>query len=150
MNQLTSKETDNLWFRIPVQNRRIFIWVLWFITWLGLLAGLFDHVYYEYVVIFSLFHTLLFITLFKFRIIAFPVQVRIAYFIWVLVGTYVPYMLILLYITTIGLFTNLFLGYCPLARSLYLLPWNREEPFTFELIKRVTMSPPVSGQFKPQ
>ena len=150
MNQVIQDQPGNPWQRIPVQARQRLIWVLWFITWTGLLAGLFDRTYYEYVVAFSFFHTVLFMFLFKFHIYAFPVQVRIAFLIWVVIGTFVPYMVFLMYITTIGLPSNLFLGYCPLARSMYLLPWNRQEPISMELLKRVVMSPPVKGQFKPQ
>lgn len=136
------------WERIPQRTRRLVIKGLWFITWLLLLAGLYDRVFYEYVVVFSLLHAVLFFILLGFRVQAFPVQVRIAYLAWVAVGTYAPYMVILLYITMIGLATNLFLGYCPLARIMYLMPWNREEPFSLELLKRVFLAAPVSGQFK--
>jgi len=134
---------------MPQQSRRYLVWGLWFITWLGLLAGLHDRVYYEYVVLFSLIHALLFLVLLNFRVKEFPAQIRIAYLVWVVVGTYVPYMTILMYITTIGLATNIFLGYCPLARMVYLLPINREEPFSLDLVLRVFLSPPSLGRFKP-
>lgn len=147
---MNANNTGITWDRLPAHTRHQLIHGLWFITWLGLLAGLYDRVFYEYVVIFSFLHLLLFLILFNFRFNAFPVQVRITYFLWVVVGTYVPYMVILMYISTIGLFTNLFLGYCPLARSLYLLPWNRDEPMSLDLLQRVVMSPPVKGQFKPK
>jgi hypothetical protein len=68
------------------------VWILWFVTWLGLLAGLFDRVYYEYVVVFSAAHMLLVLWLLRFRAAAFPAQVRIGYLLWVAVGTWVPYM----------------------------------------------------------
>ena len=133
---------------MPRHIRQRLVWALWLITWLGLLAGLLNRVFYEYVVLFSVLHAMLFMLLLGFQIKAFPVQVRIAYLIWVAVGTYVPYMVILMYITTIGLASNLFLGYCPLARTMYLLPWNREDSFSLELFKRVIMTSPTSGQFK--
>lgn len=135
---------------MPRQPRKYLVWGMWFITWLGLLAGLLDRVFYEYVVLFSAIHALLFIILVNFRIKEFPAQIRVAYFIWVAIGTYVPYMTILMYITTVGLATNLFLGYCPLARLMYLLlPINREEPFSLDLALRVFLSPPTPGKFKP-
>jgi hypothetical protein len=115
-----------------------------------LLAGLFDREFYEYVVIFSAAHALLVLFLLRFRVAAFPAQVRIAYYIWVAVGTYVPYMAILMYITTIGLATNLFASYCPLARMMNLFPWNREETFSLNLVARVFLSPPVAGKFRPR
>jgi hypothetical protein len=106
-------------------------------------------VVFEYVVIFSALHAVLFLVLFGFKVSPFPVQVRIAYFVWVAVGTYVPYMVILMYITLVGLATNLFLGYCPLARMIYLMPWNRDESLSLVLVRKVIFSPPMPGQFKP-
>lgn len=139
---------DCLWDRIPQGTRKRVVWLLWFVTWIGLLAGLFERIFYEYVVVFSAAHALLVLFLFRFRVAAFPVQVRIAYFAWVVVGTFAPYMVILMYITTVGLATNLFFSYCPLARMMYLLPWNREDPFSLKLVARVFLSPPVVGKFK--
>lgn len=135
--------------RLPYITRKRLIWILWFVTWTGLLAGLYDRIFFEVVVVFTFFHAILFLYLHNYRFVAFPVQVRVAYFAWVWVGTYVPYMIILLYITMIGLATNLFLGYCPLARLLYLIPLNRDEhePFSIGLVKRVFLAPPVKGKF---
>jgi hypothetical protein len=141
--------TDCPWDGISVAARKRLVWSLWFATWLGLLGGLFDRGFYDLVVWFSAAHAALFLYLFGFRPAPFPVQVRLAYLAWVAIGTYVPYMLVLLYITTLGLTTNLFLGYCPLARMLYLLPWNRAEPFSLELLARVFLTPPVDGRFTP-
>lgn len=121
------------------------MWSIWFITWLGLLAGLYDNAYNEFVVILSAVHAILFAGLFKMRLMDFPVQLRIVYFAWVLLGTY--HLRVLMYITTVGLAANLFVGYCPLARMMYLLPWNRSEPFSAELVVRVFLSPPVNGRF---
>ena len=85
-------------------------------TWVGLIGGLFDRSWFTGVVFFSALHAVLILALFSFRITPFPVQVRIAYLIGVALGTYVPGMTVLLYITLVGLATNLFWGYCPLAR----------------------------------
>lgn len=144
-----SPQVDTFWERTPQRVRKTLIWSLWFVTWLGLVIGLFDQVFFQYVVIFSALHAVLFLILFQFNIRPFPVQVRIAYFAWVAVGTYVPYMVVFMYITFVGLATNLFLGYCPLARMVYLLPWNRNEKFSLNLLRRVVFSPPASGQFCP-
>ncbi len=142
MNYLT-------WELLSTSQRKTIVWALWFITWLGLMVGFFYRNFYEYVVVLSVVHVLLFFILFQYKIRPFPVQVRVAYLIWVAVGTFVPHMVILMYITTIGLASNLFTGYCPLARMMYLLPWNREEPLSFNLLKRVILTPPVQGRFKP-
>jgi len=125
------------------------MWVLWFVTWLGLVGGLYDQIYFEYVVIFSALHAALFLLLHGFSVKPFPVQVRIAYFIWVAAGTYIPNLTILMYITLVGLATNLFLGYCPLARMMCLMPWNRQEAFSLSLLGRVFFSAPMPGKFKP-
>ncbi len=147
-NIMTEKNTDSIWERIPRQRGKRIVWILWFITWLGLLAGLYNSVFYEWVVVFSAVHAIAFLILLGLYIKAFPVQVRLAYFIWVAVGTFVPYMIFLMYITTVGLFTKLFLNYCPLARIMYLMPWNREEQLSMGLILKVFQTPPVEGQFK--
>jgi hypothetical protein len=138
-----------IWDRTPPIGRKRLIWGLWFVTWLGLVGGLYDGVYFTYVVFFSAAHAVLFLLLNSFQIRPFPVQVRIAYFIWIAVGTYVPGMIFLMYITLAGLATNLFLGYCPLARMMYLMPWNHDEGFSLSLLARVFLSPPMPGQFKP-
>ncbi|MCA9523950.1 MAG: hypothetical protein KC609_23435 [Myxococcales bacterium] len=126
------------------------MWGLWLATWLLLLAGLVNRAFWGHVVLFSGLHAVLFFALFRFHVEPFPVQVRIAYFALVAVGTYVPYMAILMYLTILGLATNLFMGYCPLARTVFLFPWNREESFSLDLLRRVFFSPPVAGRFKPK
>ena len=145
-----SINSGSLWDTIPGNIRRKILWVIWFITWVGLLAGYFNREYYEYVVFFSAAHAVVVLVLLQFNAAAFPAQVRIAYFLWVAVGTYVPYMTILMYITTVGLATNLFVGYCPLARMLCLLPWNRKEPFSLALVMTVFLTPSVALLFKPR
>ncbi|MBD2525412.1 hypothetical protein H6G86_23875 [Nostoc sp. FACHB-133] len=129
--------------------RQRLVWSLWLMTWLGLLAGLISRQWYEVVVWFSAVHALLFIYLERFNLTAFPVQVRLAYVAWVAIGTYIPYMHWLMWITIVGLATNLFMGYCPLARLLSLLPLNRSEPLSFNLVSRVFLSPPIKGRFMP-
>ena len=145
-----SSDNNSMWDKIDPILRKKLVWIIWFVTWIGLVAGYFYRVYYEYVVYFTAAHTLLLFFLTGFRIRLFPVQVRVAYLIWVTIGTYVPHMIILMYITTIGLATNLFLDYCPLARMMYLFHWNRSEPFSLELVKNVFISPPSEGQFNPR
>ena len=146
----TTQKSKTLWDRIPQRVRKRLIWGLWFIIWVGLIAGIGDRAYFEFVVVFSALHAVAFFVLFRFSVKPFPVQLRIGYLAWVAVGTYVPHMVILMYITLVGLTTNLFLGYCPLARMMYLLPWNRDEKFSLDLARRVFFSSPVPGQFQPK
>ena len=144
-----SGQDRTYWDRTPARTRKALIWGLWFVTWLGLIGGLFNRAFFEIVVVFSALHALLFLLLNGFDVRPFPVQVRIAYVIWVAAGTYVPGLIILMYITLAGLATNLFLGYCPLARMMCLLPWNRDEALSLDLLRRVFVSPPMAGKFEP-
>ncbi len=142
-------ETATLWQHLTESTRKRLIWWVWFATWLLLILGLFDRSFYLWVVILSALHAVLFLGLFSCRPSPFPVQVRLAYLLWVAVGTYVPGMIVLLWITTLGLPANLFLNYCPLARLMLLMPWNRTEPFSLNLLRRVFLSPPSAGRFVP-
>ncbi len=142
----TNVTTPILTPRLSPRFRRGLTWNLWFISWLGLLAGLFSPQWYVAVVWFSVVHAVLMLAMEQFRFIAFPVQVRVVYVVWVAIGTYVPYMGWLMWITTIGLATNLFLGYCPLARMLLLLPFNRRESLSWDVMRRIFLSPPINGR----
>ncbi|MCI0410794.1 MAG: hypothetical protein L0191_19905 [Acidobacteria bacterium] len=137
------------WERMPDDLRRSTTWVLWLLTWIGLLAGLRDPAFYRVVVASTTAHLILVLALNRFRFSASPVQARISYLLWVTVGTYVPHMTVLLYIATLGLIGNLFFDYCALARLMYLLPWNREEKLSFDLVARVFPTPPAKGRFRP-
>ena len=75
---------------------------------------------------------------------AFPVQVRIA-FAAILALALWPPMNWLLWLLAIGTLAQAMLGYCLLARSLSLLPWNRAEPFSWPLVWRVFTARPAKG-----
>lgn len=77
-------------------------------------------------------------------LISFPAQVRAGYLCLLLLGQWDPFYFIY-YIQLIGTSAMVMLGYCPLARFLSLMPWNRSEPFSFSLAKRTILSPPVHG-----
>lgn len=122
--------------------RKALAWNLWLVTWIILLIGYYDRSAWDMVVTFSAAHALLFFILFQCSVEPFPVQVRLAYLAWVAAGTYVEGMEILMWITTVGEAFNLFAGYCPLARMLSLLPWNREEALSWNLVKKAILSRP--------
>jgi hypothetical protein len=64
------------------------------------------------------------------RIAAFPVQVRLGFIHWIqLAGTTA--------VVTVG--------YCPLARIMVLMPWNRSRPLSVALAWNTLISPPVAG-----
>jgi len=87
-----------IWNALKPEVRSKLIWSIWFVTWIGLLIGFFERVYYHYVVLFSVGHLILFLFLFQFRLREFPIQLRIFYLAWVAIGTYFPPMVFLMYI----------------------------------------------------
>lgn len=75
---------------------------------------------------------------------AFPVQVRAAYLLLLLIALPEPLQLIY-WIPTIGTWALVLFGYCTMARMVSLLPWNRREKFSLDLLKRTFLSAPVRG-----
>lgn len=78
------------------------------------------------------------------RLSAFPIQVRVGYLVLLLVA--LPDALQWLYwIPTVGTWLRVLTGYCAMARVVSLLPWNRRERFSPDLLKRTLSSAPVQG-----
>lgn len=77
-------------------------------------------------------------------LISFPVQVRVGYLGLLLLGQWDPFYFVYL-IQLVGTSAMVLFGYCPLARFLSLMPWNRREPFSLSLVRRTFLSPPVRG-----
>ena len=76
--------------------------------------------------------------------LTFPVQIRFAY-TSLLVLCQLPWLQWLYWLPTIGTFALVLFGYCLMARLLSLLPGNRAEPLSLELIRRTFFTPPVLG-----
>jgi len=77
-------------------------------------------------------------------ITAFPIQVRLGYLLLLLIAW--PEKLQLIYwIPMIGTWAQVLFGYCTMARTVSLLPWNRKVAFSFNLLKRTFFSAPVRG-----
>lgn len=70
---------------------------------------------------------------------AFPVQVRAAYLILLILGQWTPLHWIL-WVQLVGTSVRVLVGYCLLARTLSLLPWNRFEPWSMALLGRTYFS----------
>lgn len=81
------------------------------------------------------------------RLSAFPVQVRVAYLGLLAIGQLGGVFLIVNWIQLIGTTALLVFDYCPLARILSLMPWNRTRALTWRLLWRAFFSPPVPGGF---
>jgi len=75
---------------------------------------------------------------------AFTVQVRVGYLVILACGLWGP-LRWLCWLALPGTLANVLFGYCTLARCLTLLPWNRSEPLSFDLLRRIFLTPPVEG-----
>jgi hypothetical protein len=73
--------------------------------------------------------------------LAFPVQLRVAYGI-LLAICFIPSMRWLYWLPTVGTYALLAFGYCLMARVLSLLPWNRTEVLSLDLLLRTFTSRP--------
>lgn len=125
-------------------NYREISWWYWLVTACLLSAGIVG-----YPVGFALAIGLTVIQLIHFAIrerglTAFPVQVRFWYLVLLLVAFPLP-MRWLYWVPTIGTWAQVTVGYCAMARCVSLLPWNRGEPFSVDLLKRTFFSRPVRG-----
>ena len=78
------------------------------------------------------------------RLMAFPVQVRIAYLGLLLLAQWQPFYWVY-WLQLAGTTAMVLFSYCLLARVLSLMPWNRSEPFTPRLFFRTFFSAPVQG-----
>ena len=75
---------------------------------------------------------------------SFPIQVRFWFLVYV-VASYPEPMQILYWLPVVGTWLRAIFGYCILARTLSLMPWNRHVPFSTELLIRTFLSRPVRG-----
>jgi len=78
------------------------------------------------------------------NITAFPIQVRFWYLMLLLVAWAEPLQWIY-WIPAIGTWAQVIVGYCAMARCVSLLPWNRSERMSLDLIKKTVFSRPVRG-----
>jgi hypothetical protein len=75
---------------------------------------------------------------------AFSVQTPTAFFVFLVLGAWPP-LAFLHWLMLAGTAARLLFDYCLLARTLSLAPWNRTAPLSWALVRRVYLSPPVSG-----
>lgn len=71
-------------------------------------------------------------------------QVRLGYLALLLLGTIGPLWPIHV-VQFVGVNALLVADYCPLARALVLLPWNRQQPLTPALLRWLALVPPAPG-----
>lgn len=75
---------------------------------------------------------------------AFPVQVRLGYLVLML-ALYPEPLRLLYWAPALGTWAQLIFGYCMMARMVSLLPWNRKERLSVDLLRRTFFTPPVAG-----
>ncbi|MFP3874595.1 MAG: hypothetical protein ACLFQT_10350 [Thiohalophilus sp.] len=123
---------------------RTLSWWYWLVTAGFLSAGVLGWVPGFYVAIGITVFQLIHFLLRERRLAAFPVQVRLGYLLLLLIALPAPLQLIY-WIPTIGTWAQILFGYCTMARLVSLLPWNRAEPFSADLLRRTFFSRPVRG-----
>lgn len=72
-----------------------------------------------------------------------PVQVRVAYLILLIAGLWEPLQAIH-WVQLVGTSARVLVGYCLLARTLSLMPWNRLEPLSPDVLRRTLFSMSVA------
>jgi hypothetical protein len=74
----------------------------------------------------------------------FTVQVKVVYLGLLVIGLW-PSLVFIHWAQLAGTAARVAFDYCPLARTLYLLPWNRRQSLTLALVWRAYTTPPVRG-----
>jgi hypothetical protein len=131
-------------------SRKRIVWTYWFVTAILLtacFAGIWPGAVLA-VVGLSAVQAVHFLHYEK-RPMAFPVQLRIAYTLWTAAGLWSP-LFFLHWIQFAGTWAVVTTGYCPLARMLVLLPWNRAEKLSPLFVWTLFTTPPVEGSIRDQ
>jgi hypothetical protein len=76
--------------------------------------------------------------------VSFPAQIRLAFLLMLLVF-WSEKLRPLYWMPVVGTWALVLFGYCPMARILSLMPWNRAERFSLALLRRTFLSAPVRG-----
>lgn len=119
-------------------------WWYWLVIVIALTLGVFGYEQYYLVAIFLSVVQLIHFIIREKSYTSFPVQVRIGFLIYVLIA-YIEPLRFLYWLPVVGTWAMVLVGYCLLARCMSLLPWNRTEPMSRDLLYRTFFSPPVKG-----
>lgn len=132
--------------KLLVMPREI-TWWIWLVTVLLLAAGLAGiSAGFAAAILLSAAQTTFFAL--KHRSLAsFPVQVRLAYTLCLLLYA-VPGFHWMFWLPAVGTSALVLFGYCLMARILSLMPWNRTEPMTMGSLGRTFLTPPVLGNVR--
>ncbi len=123
------------------------IWSYWFLTviFVGISLFVWPKAIYLAIAI-NVTHAIHFV-LRKSGMSTFPMQIRIGYLGLLILGL-APFFSWVHWIQLIGGTIMLTTGYCPMVRMLSLLPWNRNKTMSWNLVKIILFTPPVTGSFE--
>ena len=114
-------------------------WWYWFLTMCLLGAGLFGWPAGINVAILLCVVQMSHVIWLTRNVTAFPVQVRVAYLAMLIAGLWGPLQWIH-WMQLAGTTARVMVGYCLLARTLSLAPWNRRRPVSLALIRWTFLS----------
>lgn len=119
-------------------------WWYWFLTACLVTAGVAGYTMgFDLAIVLTVIHLIDFM-LRERSVTAFTVQVRLVVLLYLLVSYPEP-MQFLFWLPVVGMWARALFGYCLMARTMSLMPWNRRTALTGELLKRTYFSRPVRG-----
>ena len=120
------------------------IWIYWFIVVVFLAIALFE--WPPAIYLSMLVTAISSVHMYRYspRITSFPMQVRLVYLGMLGLGT-LPYFGWLHWAMLLGGHALLLFDYCPLARMLSLMSWNRSQPMSWSFFRSAIFSRPVKG-----
>lgn len=122
-------------------------WWFWLVTACLLTAGVAGYpIGFILAIGFTVFHLLHFMIREQ-SVTAFPIQVRFWYLMLLLVALPEP-LQIIYWVPAVGTWAQLIFGYCMMARCVSLLPWNRDQAFSVDLLSRTFFSRPMRGDIR--
>jgi len=117
-------------------------WWIWLVTLAMMVAGLAGYaVGFIAAIVLTLAHALLFWRKTR-NMRAISVQIRLAYAL-LLAICLIPQLRWLNWLAAVGGGAMLVFGYCAMGRTLSLLPWNRTELLSLNLLRRTFLTAPV-------
>ena len=119
-------------------------WWYWFVTACLLTAGLAGYQIGFVLAIGLSLVQLIHFTIREQSMTAFPVQVRF-WFLMLVLAAFPEPMQIIYWLPAAGTWARSIFGYCLMARTLALMPWNRREPFSLDVLTKTLFSRPVRG-----
>jgi len=123
---------------------KYYVWTVWFITDICLATGLMYSPVMLYVgMAVVALHSIHFYK-FSHHAFSFPMQVRLIYLGFLILGQ-LPYCRWINWIQLAGTTALITVDYCPLARTLSLMSWNRTRALTWKFFQTAIFSRPVSG-----